>query len=162
MSRARYYFSFTPEWQRTPLAKWLTCVVGAVSMGVSVYFAVHVADNLLTFAVQGFVWGAILQAHGTGLTERYFGRFVDISLGKVSWRLTDPSGALRPRRETVSLARVRVIEVHVLRIDFRMADGQVHSMPLGELPYDVVREVKQRFEGEHSLAGATMGLGAVA
>ena len=159
MSRARYYFSFTPSWQQTPLARWILSCLGAAFISAGTYFALA-GEDLGFVAAQLLFHGAVFFAQASGLTERYFGLFVDISLGKVAWRLTDPSGALRPQYRKVALAQVSNIEVGLLRIDFTMSDGSVCSMPLGELPYEVVRAIKERFEGEHSLAGATMRLGA--
>ena len=158
MSRTRFYFSFTPAWAQSPWAKWGSTFLGAACVGGGVYGFLDAESNLAFLSAQGIFYGGGFLAHGTGLAERYFGRFVDLSLGTVRWRLIDPDGSLRPRYEKVSLAKVRSVDVGVLRIDFAMVDGSVRSMPLGELPYDVVREVKRRFEGENSLAGATMGL----
>lgn len=163
MSRERYYFDLNRPrgWMRKRWARWLFAVLGVAYLAIglgAVLLDAGFSDgpNWMLFA-QSVIWGPLMFIYATGFGERFFGRFVDISLRSVRWRLAPPDGSLSAKYYDVPLARVRDIRVHLLRIDFVMDDGTVHRMPLGELPYEVVQEVKRRFEGRASLAGATAG-----
>ena len=162
MSRSRYYIDLNrpQSWQGKPWVTWLFAALGAAYVGVGIYLVVgggqppEEGANWMVLA-QSVLFGSLMVFYSTGVGERYFGRFVDINLASVRWRLTDPEGVPHAAYHQLSLARVRDIRVGVLRIDFVMDDGAAHAMPLGELPYEAVREIKRRFEGQASLAGAT-------
>lgn len=88
--------------------------------------------------------------------QRRFGQYVEISLREVSWRLPDTDSMIM-RRKRLALADVRDAHVELLRIRFVMRDGRIVDLPLGALPYEVVRALKQRFEGEDSFRAAFGG-----
>lgn len=160
MSRSRFYFSLTPSWAQSRTAKLVCCLLGAGLLGLGVAMAVASGWELrsgLLNAAQVAVYGGLLVAHGSGLTDRYMGQFVEISLGTVRWRLPEGGESLHPRYRSLRLAEVRHVEVGLLHVDFERMDGRHERLPLGALPYTVVQEIKRRFEGQASLAGATGG-----
>ena len=161
MSRSRYTFYFEPAWQRAANVRWIFGVVGASLVGLGGYMAYATLWGVGTdygFIPGQFVfyglWALLI---GTGLYERYLSYYVDITLGRVRWRLPDSGEGFFSRYRPVRLAEVERIEIGLLHIGFELLDGSHERLPLGSVPYEAVQEIKRRFEGRASLAGVTGG-----
>lgn len=140
--------------------KWLVRGLAIVLAGVGCYaLATQSGSNWpagALFAAQQFVLAILAYA---ATTEAYRDRttyYVRIGLGHVTWR-TFEQATLWTASPHVSLAAVQRVEVGLLHVAFVLHDGTTRRLPLGDFPYDVVRELKARFSDLDSAAGLTGG-----
>ena len=168
MTKSRFRYDLSQQHFKGPAFRVAMAIFGVFALGITTYFFVAeklpVGEEGLGFwelmpYFQMWIYGILAILSSTGVLERYYGQYVEITLGAVEWRLPDGDDmeVVHLRRKRISLARVQSIQVGVLHVTFRLLDGSTERLPLGFLPYPVVQEVKRRFEGASSLKAATGG-----
>lgn len=164
LSKYRYDLS-QPQgkaaWLTKGWARAVLMIAGVGMIGIGLFLTVRTLRNgdwggASMIIVNLLLGGINLQLLSNPRFQRRFGQYVEISLREVTWRLTDPD-ALTSRRQRLALADIRDARVELMRIRFVTRDGRLVDLPLGALPYEVVRALKERFEGPDSFRAAFGG-----
>ena len=135
------------SWLQGPIARRIGLGLGVFGIGLSAWLCYR-AQVESTWREDGFlvlntlVQSIVILASTHPAIQRRLGHYVEVNLREVSWRLPQ-DGGFWPRRARIPLAQIRGVEIELLRIGFTTYDERRHYLPLGGLPYEIVREVKE-------------------
>lgn len=155
MTRKPFCYEPEPESPRTRLVIRVIAGLTAVAYLGMVYW-VSLRDGLPTNVSEWVGFGlhsAMLVIFGVQMAfPRRFSRspYIKIDMGSVEFT-TSNKERFWPGRSRILLSSIEHIEVRMMEIVFTRFDGTREVMPLGTLPYEVVRQVKARFTGLDSL-----------